>query len=831
MRPVLVVLALLAGCRGEPESPTVPLADDPAAASLDQLRALSRAPVQLFARRGIPSAVYLQVPFGDGDPVDEAYTFLETFAPLYGLSDPRSQLHPRRADTDRYGTHVRFVQRSSPDQGGLPLFNSGLTLHVNGGTLYLTTGRYVPDLSAAPPVLGWQEAFDGLQTEPALAEKHLAGEARLGLYAVWPEDGGPAEVHTVWRFTVEGSRADTGAPVFWRVDVDATTGALVHLGELVATCDKDFDMMFGDHQSTISCWAFVATQDWFDAEGMLDEYSSSLDHDDEGLNLFDNAHITYDYYEDTFGQCSYDGDDAEVEGVSHAVVNPGNASAIGYCGTMQFSDGFTGLAVVAHEFTHLVDYNHNDLEYEGLSGALDESFADAFGAFIGGNWNLLGRSMEDPPGVLSPQPDHMLASVSGDGIGLWSISNPSALNDQGNVHTNSGIPNKVVFLVTDGGEHNGYSIGGFGQPQAEQLYHAVHTSGVESDSDFVDARNVFVGTALYWGVLGFEGFDTDDWCDVANAWASVGVATADADVDCDGAPDGSDGDNDDDGTADGADNCPVTPNPSQGDLDGDGLGNVCDPDQDNDGTPNEDDNCFGSNPEQEDEDGDGVGDACDDGDHDGTLDVDDNCPGEWNWDQADTDGDGTGDTCDPDLDGDGDANEVDNCPEESNANQADADLDGVGDVCDNCAAAANPDQQDCDNDGLGTACDELDAIFCLELDEVAVDIFVHPLDEVSLPHVAPEDVIRLTDDYRLQLTVVGMASPWAVLDHFGNVVAKGDPLETGGREDTVTWKPALDYHFVEPSGRAHFATEYRLALSPTAAESDVSLVLEGATAE
>ena len=38
----------------------------------------------------------------------EAYTFLESYAALYQLDDPRSQLHPQRADTDAFGTHVRF---------------------------------------------------------------------------------------------------------------------------------------------------------------------------------------------------------------------------------------------------------------------------------------------------------------------------------------------------------------------------------------------------------------------------------------------------------------------------------------------------------------------------------------------------------------------------------------------------------------------------------------------------------------------------------------------------------------------------------------------------
>ena len=57
-------------------------------------------------------------------------------------------------------------------------------------------------------------------------------------------------------------------------------------------------------------------------------------------------------------------------------------------------------------------------------------------------------------------------------------------------------------------------------------------------------------------------------------------------------------DTDGDGIFDGADNCPLTPNPSQDDADGDGAGDACD-------------NCPLPNPDQRDDDGNGVGDACD----------------------------------------------------------------------------------------------------------------------------------------------------------------------------------------------------------------------------
>jgi len=143
-----------------------------------------------------------------------------------------------------------------------------------------------------------------------------------------------------------------------------------------------------------------------------------------------------------------------------------------------------------------------------------------------------------------------------------------------------------------------------------------------------------------------------------------------------------------DGIADGLDNCPSEPNPSQQDFDGDGIGNACD-------------NCPAvNNPSQTDGDADGVGEVCD------------NCPNIANSSQQDGDSDGIGDACDNcpldslnDVDGDGICGNIDNCPNIANPSQQDADSDGIGDACDNCPNVPNPSQADGDGDGIGDSCD------------------------------------------------------------------------------------------------------------------------------
>ncbi|MDZ4833269.1 MAG: M4 family metallopeptidase [Candidatus Melainabacteria bacterium] len=119
-------------------------------------------------------------------------------------------------------------------------------------------------------------------------------------------------------------------------------------------------------------------------------------------------------------------------------------------------------SIVGHEMFHGVTHNTSGLEYQGQSGALNESFSDVGGVlvdqFIGNikaskaDW-LVGpglfmpsvngkalRSMIDPGSAYDddklgkdPQPDHMDRIFTG-----W--------EDNGGVHINSGIVNKAFAL-------------------------------------------------------------------------------------------------------------------------------------------------------------------------------------------------------------------------------------------------------------------------------------------------------------------------------------------------------------------------------------------------
>jgi hypothetical protein len=75
-------------------------------------------------------------------------------------------------------------------------------------------------------------------------------------------------------------------------------------------------------------------------------------------------------------------------------------------------------------------------------------------------------------------------------------------NDNGGVHTNSGVGNKAASLLVDGGTFNGYTVAAIGLDKTARIWYEVQTQMLTSGSDYQDlhdalaqACNNLVGTA------------------------------------------------------------------------------------------------------------------------------------------------------------------------------------------------------------------------------------------------------------------------------------------------------------------------------------------------
>jgi len=216
----------------------------------------------------------------------------------------------------------------------------------------------------------------------------------------------------------------------------------------------------------------------------------------------------------------------------------GNANPQGPNGpNLSVSDDYNSFDIMAHEFTHGVTFETCDLEYEGESGALNESFSDIFavnayqnnGGFSSdSNLWLLGydrtnsmgnhlylRNMRDPHDV--GDPDTYLSDP------LWRNTSPTA-PDHGGVHFNSGVQNKMYYLLVKGGSgtnSNGtsYNISGIGYIKGRAIaYRALTAAYLNSNSNFPDARAAWVHASndLY-------GYCSTESIAVGKAWEAVGI--------------------------------------------------------------------------------------------------------------------------------------------------------------------------------------------------------------------------------------------------------------------------------------------------------------------
>jgi len=175
-----------------------------------------------------------------------------------------------------------------------------------------------------------------------------------------------------------------------------------------------------------------------------------------------NSLKAYEYFLNTFGRNSINGSGGTIVSIINVADDNGQSmdNAFWNGEAMFYGNGdeyFTKLAkaldVGGHEMSHGVVQNTANLKYENESGALNESFADIFGAMIDRDDWKMGedvvikaffpsgalRDLSNPHngGTSRNQPYYQPRHVSEQYIGT---------EDNGGVHINSGIPNYAYYL-------------------------------------------------------------------------------------------------------------------------------------------------------------------------------------------------------------------------------------------------------------------------------------------------------------------------------------------------------------------------------------------------
>lgn len=381
---------------------------------------------------------------------------------------------------------------------GLDVFGSGMVIQVNeqGGvacvvsdllrdTTPLETGA-VPVTASMASASARQMALDWMAAEHGY-DAHQFQSTPPQLIIFDPQlVGAPGQLTLAWKTAVWLPNA----PVAEDVLIDARSGQVVFHYSLAH--DAKTRTIYDANSSSTT-----ATLVRSEGQGPCAVADANAAYDYFGH--------TYDFYLNAHARLSIDNADMTMVAIVR-YCDPEqcpmqNAFWSGTENRMYFGAGFVVDDVVAHELTHGVTQYESGLIYYGQSGAINEALSDIWGEFVDlgnaqGNdaasvrW-LMGedlpsgaiRDMENPPAYY--QPDKMTSAYYYEGAA-----------DNGGVHINSGVANKMCFLLTDGGTFNGQTVQAMGIPLVADLFYEVQTNLLTPSSGFLSLYSALEQAAI-----------------------------------------------------------------------------------------------------------------------------------------------------------------------------------------------------------------------------------------------------------------------------------------------------------------------------------------------
>jgi Zn-dependent metalloprotease len=455
-----------------------------------------------------------------------ARAFLSRYHDLFLLEDPDSELRLVGHDIDEQGLHsLRFAQQFR----GHTVWPAELIARVNAdGDLYLIEGTQVatPVRAAAEPRLSAEDAIARVKTAYPFAAQGNSTAPELIVFA--PLDQAP---RLAWKLDLT-----VGLLNAWNYIIDADNGAILRRTSLVvdAAAQGSGKDVTGTTRS-LNLWQDGATYYAVDtSKAMFDPGSAPPNNGRGVIAIYDGANkkvedtqfssglvkstsatsgwlpdavgsawglaATYDYYQARFKRNSLDGQGGKISSIVRYDLNLANAFYINQTKTMVFGDSETKfIEVTGHELTHGVSANTGNggiLEYQGQSGALNESLSDIFGnmvklyatgaqdwkirLFDGGQDKVI-RDFKEPNnvsngGIVLPKNMSQYANLGPD-------------QDHGGVHVNSSINNHAFYLAAEG------LPDALGLADAEQIFYRAQTMHLQKQSQFIDMRLAAVSAA------------------------------------------------------------------------------------------------------------------------------------------------------------------------------------------------------------------------------------------------------------------------------------------------------------------------------------------------
>lgn len=466
------------------------------------LRHLAAGPGRHFVMKGGGAA--------SADPEKNAREFLSQWGELFVAPSPSAGFTLRKLSATGGRQYVRFDQAYA----GMPVFSAQMIVQIEQG--YVTNVQAdllhdfdlfdqgtIPLLPGVTADEARQAALD-LMTPKSSSGMLVADLPALMIYAppVVGNAGGPA---LVWKTVVEST---DGPYIRELVLVDAHRGSIALNFTMVETA---MTRSIYDSNNTSADPGTLVRIEGGPAVGPPDA--------DLAYTYFGD---TYNFYFTNHGRDSINGSGLTMSGTVRycdPLDSCPYANAFWSGSRMYFGQGFAAADdVVGHELTHGVTQYESNLVYLNQSGAINESFSDVWGELIDQNngggtdtpavkW-LMG---EDVPGFGAIR--SMIDPTSfGDPDRTGSPKFYTGPFDNGGVHINSGVNNKLCYLLTDGATFNGRTTVGMGYAKVADLYYEVQANLLLSSADYLDLYDALTQAGINIGLTLAERDNVEQGC-------------------------------------------------------------------------------------------------------------------------------------------------------------------------------------------------------------------------------------------------------------------------------------------------------------------------------
>ena len=475
-----------------------------------------------------------------GNPESQAYQFLNENKGLLQINQPDVAFALNRIEKDDLGfEHVWLDQVYR----NVPVWGSEVIVHLKNNSPEFFTGRYwkepkhtlpvTPTISgdyalkiAAQEIRGHSEIVPW----PAMLKLLMDTPLKASKLMLLP-DPSSGEFQLAWKVDYHANLVE-----HWVYFIDAHTGSVLKRSNV--TCSgtpatataRDLNgvtRQINTYFEKGTYWLLDASKDMWNENasdvpqspvgGLITLDANGGDFEDENIvyannqnNEWDdralvsahfNAGLAFEYFRNTHQRNSLDGSGGTVYSIANFDIDDNafwNGRFIVYGnGRNAFSGSLArAVDVAGHELTHGVIEKTASLIYEFQSGALNESFADIFGAMMDrDDWQIgeeIVRLNQYPNGAMRDMADPNNGGRSSQDIGRgWQ---PKHMNeylnlnidqDNGGVHINSGIPNHAFYR---------FAIQ-VGKETAEKVYYRALTNYLTRSSKFIDCRLAVVRAA------------------------------------------------------------------------------------------------------------------------------------------------------------------------------------------------------------------------------------------------------------------------------------------------------------------------------------------------